>query len=283
MNEWLAKSWWRRRPFPRSWMIVLIILATLLILGFYTVTDPSRLAQQPLLSGADYAGYALCHRITARSFTIAGRQMPLCARCTGMYLGVALTFVLLGAAGRWRYSDLPPFPILIVLAAFVGLMGIDGLNSYSHFFPGLPHLYQPRNWLRLVTGLGTGLAMGAVVFPALAQTIWYEQERRSSIASWRELEGVVLAAGMTAVVLLSNQPAILYVLALVSAAGVVLILGAINSMILLIAFKRDALAKNWRQAAVPLAIGLGMALIQIALVSVFRYRLTGTMTGFPGM
>lgn len=40
-----------------------------------------------------------------------------------------------------------------------------GINSYSHFFPAAPHLYEPRNWLRLVTGMGTGVAMGRSSFP----------------------------------------------------------------------------------------------------------------------
>ena len=44
---------------------------------------------------------------------------------------------------------LPPLPVLLVLIGFIGLMGIDGVNSYSHFFPNAPHLYEPRNWMRL--------------------------------------------------------------------------------------------------------------------------------------
>jgi uncharacterized membrane protein len=265
------------------WLAVLVALAALLVLGFYTATDPARAAHDHILTAADYAGYAVCHRITERSFTVAGRQFPLCARCTGMFLGVALTFVVLLLARRGRWSDLPPFPVMAVLIGFIGLMGIDGVNSYSHFFPNLPHLYEPRHGLRLLTGMGTGLAMGSIIFPALAQTLWWEQERRPSLANLRELAGLVLLAGVVILLVLSNLQPVLYVLALVSAAGVVTILASINCVLLLILIRRDAQATTWWQAAVPLAAGVALAVLQIAAISFARYSLTGTMTGFPGL
>jgi uncharacterized membrane protein len=265
------------------WLAVGVALAALLVLGFYMVTDPARAADDHILGVADYAGYAVCHRISERSFTVAGRQFPLCARCTGMFLGVALTFIVLILAGRGRWSDLPPFPVMSVLIVFIGLMGIDGVNSYSHFFPTLPHLYEPRHWLRLITGMGTGLAMGSIIFPALAQTLWWEQERRPSLSSLRELAGLVLLAGIIVLLVLSNLEPVLYVLALISAAGVVAILSSINCVLLLIFIRRDAQATMWWQAAMPLAAGVALAVLQIAAISFARYNLTGTMTGFPGL
>jgi uncharacterized membrane protein len=260
-----------------------VAAAALLILGFYTVTDPHRLRDNRILDAADYAGYAVCHRITARSFTIDGRQVPLCARCTGMYLGAMLTFAVLGLAGRWRRAALPPWPILLVLLGFIGVMGIDGINSYTQFFPGVPQLYTSQNWLRLVTGMGTGLAMGSILFPALAQTLWWEQEQRPAVGTWRDLEGMLVAALLVTLLVLSNQPVLLYVMALISAVGVVLILGSINTMLLLIVLRRDARMTSWRGAAIPLLAGLFLAAVQISAIAWFRYQVTGMMTGFPGL
>jgi uncharacterized membrane protein len=223
-----------QQPQARRWLLLSIVLGALLIMGFYTVTDSSRLAHNHILDGADWTGYAICHRITARSFAINGRQLPLCARCTGMYLGVALVFLVLTLSGRLRWGELPPLRVLLLLAAFVALMGIDGLNSYAHFFPDALHLYRPRNWLRLVTGMGTGLAMGVVIFPALAQTLWREPVWRPAINTLPELSHLVLVAAVAVLLLLSNQATILYVLALVSGAGVLLILTANDSVLLLI-------------------------------------------------
>ncbi|MFQ5399040.1 MAG: DUF2085 domain-containing protein [Anaerolineae bacterium] len=267
----------------RRWLPALIVLGILLIMGFYSATNGTRLAHDPVLGVADWTGYAVCHRITGRSFTINGRQLPLCARCTGMYLGVTLVFLLLGLSGRLRCSDLPPLPILLVLLGFVALMGVDGINSYSHFFPNAPHLYQPRNWLRLLTGMGTGLAMGVFIFPALAQTLWRYPAPLPAIGSLREFAGVILVGGTAVLLVLSNQPLILYVLALASAAGVVMIVTALNAILMLMAVRRDGLATGWQQAAMPLLIGLILTAVEIAVISALRFNLTGMMAGFPGL
>ncbi len=264
-------------------MLFLAVLGVLFVLGIYTITDVERLAHDPALGGLDYAGYAICHRITERSFTVAGRQLPLCARCTGMYLGVALSLVVFGLAGRFKRAKLPSAKIMGVFIGFVVLMGIDGVNSYSHFFPNLPHVYEPQNWLRLLTGMGTGLAMGVFILPALAQTIWRDHKWHPVLADFREFFWLILLALIVVLLVLSNQPLILYVLGIVSALGVVAILTIINTMMLLLVTRRDARSNSWRQAAVPLAAGLILAIIEIAVISLLRYNLTGTMTGFPGL
>ena len=35
-------------------------------------------------------GSVICHQIAARSFALWGHQMPVCARCTGIYTGAAV-------------------------------------------------------------------------------------------------------------------------------------------------------------------------------------------------
>src|SRR5512140_2838258 len=88
-----------------------------------------------LLGKADAIGYAVCHRIDARSFHLGDRQLPLCARCSGMYLGAVLGLVYQSALGR-RRGGLPSWRVLAVLGLFVVAFGVDGINSYLHLFPG---------------------------------------------------------------------------------------------------------------------------------------------------
>lgn len=48
-----------------------------------------------LFALAVYAvGAAVCHQRPERSFHLWGRQMPVCARCTGIYLGAAVVGIL---------------------------------------------------------------------------------------------------------------------------------------------------------------------------------------------
>lgn len=270
-------------PSRRRLFALLGVAGVLLVMGFYSVTDTAHLAHNHALNGADWLGYAVCHRITARSFTINGRQFPLCARCTGMYLGAFLVFLMLWLTGRQRWSLLPPFPILLTLMVFVGIMGIDGVNSYLHFFPNAPHVYEPRNWLRLLTGMGTGLAMGLITLPMLAQTLWQSPVWQPVVGNFRELSGLIAVMGTAVLLLLSNQPTIMYVLALASTAGLLMIVVALNTVMVLIVLRRDGRAVGWRETAVPLLVGLILSIAELSAISLVRFHFTGTMTGFPGL
>ncbi|WP_420627451.1 DUF2085 domain-containing protein [Candidatus Leptofilum sp.] len=267
----------------RRLTVLAIAVLVLLAMGWYAITDGHHLDHDPLLTGGNYVGAAICHRITERTFEINGRQLPLCARCTGIYLGVAFSMIALLLAGRTRHTDLPRLPILLTLIGFISVMGIDGLNSYSHFFPNFPHVYEPQNWLRLVTGSGAGLAMGLLVFPALMQTLWRDGNGRSVIDSGWELVGLVILVGTAVLLVLSNQPVILYVMALVSVAGVLMIVTSLNAVFLLMLLKRDGKAVKWQETAVPLFISFGLTILELGIIVWLRFNLTGTLTGFPGL
>lgn len=267
----------------RRWPLLALVAAAGLMILFYAVTEGAYVDHDPLLTSGDWAGYALCHRITARSFTIDGRQFPLCARCTGMYLGAALTFLALLLAGRARRVLLPRKAIFLALVGLIGLMGIDGINSYSHFFPNAPHLYEPRNWLRLATGMGAGLSLGIITFAALAQALWRQAIYRPLLENWREL-AALLALGIVGIFLtLSNQPALLYVLALASTAGLLMVVTGLNTAVLLLFLRSDGQNNTWLEATGPLLTGLALTVLELSALGAVRWSMTGTLTGFPGL
>jgi uncharacterized membrane protein len=43
-----------------------------------------------------FVGSAVCHQLDARSFHVLGHQMPVCARCTGIYVGAAIAALAVG-------------------------------------------------------------------------------------------------------------------------------------------------------------------------------------------
>jgi uncharacterized membrane protein len=58
-----------------------------------------------LLAALPYAvGAVICHQQAARSFAIWSQQLPVCARCTGIYAGAAMIAMAatLGRANRLR-------------------------------------------------------------------------------------------------------------------------------------------------------------------------------------
>ena len=137
------------QPPIRRRLVLAACLGAVSLIAFYVLTDGAYVDHDPLLATADWTAYAFCHRISDRSFAIGGRQFPLCARCTGMYLGALVAMLAIGLAGRWRSILLPRRNLFLAFLGLLVLMGIDGINSYSHFFPSAPHLYEPQNWLRI--------------------------------------------------------------------------------------------------------------------------------------
>jgi hypothetical protein len=75
----------------------------------------------------------------------------------------------------------------------------------------------------------------------------------------------------------------LYVLAIISTAGLLTVVTALNTVMVLILSRRESLATTWRQATLPLLIGVALALTELGAISLLRFNLTGTMTGFPGL
>ncbi|MBI3176436.1 MAG: DUF2085 domain-containing protein, partial [Chloroflexi bacterium] len=209
-----------------------------------------------LLGKADAVGYAVCHRIDGRSFHIGNVQLPLCARCTGIYLGVVLGVAAMVAAGRGRAGALPPLRVIITLILCIVLMGLDGANSFLALLPRLPHVYEPQNWLRLVTGTLDGVAMAVLIFPMFNQTLWRNWEDRPVIGSMREVGGLVLLAAVVIALVLSDNAVILYPLALISVGGVVLLLTLTNSMLFMLITRTENKARAAWDALLPLTGGL---------------------------
>jgi uncharacterized membrane protein len=253
---------------------VALILALLIIGAFlfsppYNVLDKTRLV-----------GYAVCHQIPERSFHMHGEQLPLCARCSGTFLGGLTGFVVLTALGRRRAGSLPPIPILVLLVSFIFLMGVDGLNSYLTFFPGMPRAYEPQNWLRLTTGTLNGVALSVIVYPVLNYSLWRGTTERPVLKNFGELGVILLAAGAVAVLAYLELPFLLYPLAVASALGVVVMLTALNTMIVLAVLRREGGAANWYQAVLPLLMGMAVAFVEIGAIDLVRAYLTRSM-GLP--
>lgn len=266
-----ASNGWRLRQAAMNKPLLLVV--GLLLLGWLLNTPAG------LLGKADALGYAVCHRISVRSFFLGERQVPLCARCTGMYLGavVALAYQQLT---RPRYAGTPPRRVVALLAVFVLAFAVDGLNSYLSLFPGAPQLYQPRNELRLFTGSGMGIAVAVALFPAFNQTIWREWLPEPALPGMLSLAGIVSVSALINLLVLTQNPLLLFPLALVSAGGVLVLLSMVYSMVWLMLWRSENTCQSLRELATPLLAGFGLALIQIAALDVVRYFLTGSWDGF---
>jgi len=252
-----------------------LLMPALMVLVAWLVLTPGG-----LLGKADAIGYAVCHRIDLRSFHLGTRALPLCARCTGMYLGALVGLAGLAGLGRLRHGKFPRPALLGSFGIFAAAWAIDGLNSYLTLIPGAPHAYEPNNTLRLITGTLMGLALGVLVFTGFNQNVWRGWKDEPVLRSFREV-GVLLLLGAVVVgLVLSENPLVLYPLALLSAAGVLVLLGMVYAVVVLLVLRRENRAESWGGVALPLMAGVALAILQIGLLDLARYTLTGTWAGF---
>lgn len=233
-----------------------------------------------LLGKADHVGYAVCHQIPLRSYFFGDHQLPLCARCSGQYLGALLGMLLLLILGRSKAGALPPTGIVLLLLGFLAVWAFDGFNSYLTLFPGAPHLYEPRNVLRVTTGAMQGVALIALVWPFYNAGMWAQPAPLSSIRNWREVGLLVLI--MVAIVALMNSEIqqLLYPLALLSVAGTLMMLTIVNTMLVTIALRRSGTVERWRDALPLMVAGLALAVVEIVVINVIRAALTAAL-GLP--
>lgn len=257
-----------RRAFPAA----LILLVFSLLLVWLELTPDG------LLGKMDAVGFAVCHQIPERTFTLADRPLPLCARCSGMYLGAFIGLLyhfLKGRSGR-----LPVRSAWIPLLILAFLFTIDGINSYFTFFNPQPILYEPQNWLRLISGSGLGLGNAAVLAPSFNQAVWLEVTKVPILGSWKAFTGLLIAALLLDLALITGNPLLVYPLTILSGLTVMAILVFAYTTVWVLVTRRDNTFRTWNQLRWHLLAGIGTALLQIGLVDVLRYAFAGGWVGF---
>ena len=117
----------------------------------------SRLAAPPIaydVALAVYAvGHVVCHQLPARSFHLWHVSLPVCARCTGIYIGAAAAALAIAAARRpsavARRAGTDPRRILLLAFA------PTALTLVFEWTTGV----TPANWIRALAGFPLGAAV----------------------------------------------------------------------------------------------------------------------------
>ena len=154
------------------------------------------------------------------------------------------------------------------------------MNSFLTLFPGYPAPYQPQNWLRLITGSLAGLTMINVIYPIFNLSLWRRPNPARTLRSLREFGGVLLVVLLVDAIVLLGNPTALFVLGLISAAGPVVVLTMVWTILFVSMTRRENSAHTWRDLVVPVLAGVAITFVMIGGIDAARFAWTGTWDGF---
>ena len=139
-----------------------LTLGSVLWLALLTIA-PAAFQQESLSAAATFVYAAcsqICHQKTERSFAMAGMQLPVCARCYGLYVAGALG-ALAAWGGRPRYLYRSRLIFILAAVPTGATWGLEaaGLAAFS-------------NGIRAAAALPLGAAAGWV----FVQMLRYDAE-----------------------------------------------------------------------------------------------------------
>ncbi len=257
------------------------LAAIIAFAGWFSIAPPG------LLGKADAIGYAICHRIDERSFQIGERQLPLCARCTGEFFAAGISLLFFAILSP-KKSGMPGWTLGAPLLLFFLAFGIDGSNSFLYLLKqtskgaldNIPNLYIPNNTLRLFTGSGMGIALASILYPAFNQSAWKLPDPQRAL-DWKKLGILIGTILLVDLAILTEHPAILYPIAILSVLGVLALLMIVFSMAWVLIMREENTFDSLRQMWLPIVAGTTLAFLMITAIDLLRLKLTGTWGGFP--
>ena len=98
----------------------------------------------------------MCHGRVERCLQLFGVPMPICARCTGIYLGLLAGLFVFPMAVAWLRERIMRIVVFIAVLP----LAMDGVTQ-------LTGLRESVNPLRIATGVIAGLAFGLWVLSAV--------------------------------------------------------------------------------------------------------------------
>ena len=282
--------------FPKyiKWLGIALALGGIIVFILLTPGD--------VLRKFDYVGAAVCHRRLSHSFSMAGRQLPLCQRCSGTFPG-ALTGILVHwlVLRRRRAISFPQWQVLVILFLCAALWGLDGINSttsdgqfnivlqrFINRQEGVGLLgYTPQPWLRLFSGALMGMPMSAILVPAFNQTMWADAEQKRALRTWHDFSLLIaIELGMAALIYLVEprpEPVFMVLVSILQIAGVAAMFILLGAMLFTLALRKDGAMLRWRDAWASLVWGLVFALAVVSVMDFVRLQITGTIDGVPGL
>jgi len=148
---------------------VIVLLAVLASIAWVAVVLATPVLPGPAGAFIYGIGSFICHQIPERSFHLAGFQLPVCARCLGIYAGAAVAMALTwmrvdrGRTLQPMRSVMVRYVAVIAAAPTMATVALEAAGAWA-----------PSNVTRALASAPLGAFVGVVVMIALA-TLHYDE------------------------------------------------------------------------------------------------------------
>jgi len=132
-----------------------------------------------ILKFIDQLGFSVCHQLPERTLLLGSILMPVCSRCSGIYIGFLFTIVFLFISFRKKESDLPPVYVIIIAIVFILSAVVDGILSYLGY-------YETNNIIRLATGYMFGAGISIIIYPVFVFQYFKNFQKKKIFSSYRQ-------------------------------------------------------------------------------------------------
>jgi hypothetical protein len=119
-----------------------------------------------------------------------------------------------------------------------------------------------------------------VLYPAFNQSVWKDAKPDRAL-DWKKLGILVAITVLLDLFVLTENPIVLYPIAIVSVLGVLALLIIVFSMVWILMMQQENEFTTLRQMWMPLLAGTTLSFLMITGIDLFRLWLTGTWGGFP--
>jgi uncharacterized membrane protein len=222
-----------------------------------------------------FFGHGFCHQLHERTLEAGGLYFAVCARDTGMHLGLVIT-VLIVCIGymrsRPRPSGFAPFQVVVCAIILALPMIVDGVSSYLHF-------RETTNAIRFFTGYGAGAALGLVSACAVTSQMREASERVRVLARPSQLAATLAVTAAASVAFYMLYPFMGIVAPFVALAAFLAMTVGINYVLVSITRRfsphNPELHPLLKHRILPIAACFVMAIAEIAFLGAVRDLILG--------
>lgn len=247
--------------------VVIILIAGIITANWFFHTPHG------IYEKAFTVGSSVCHQIPSHSYELSGIQFPLCARCSGLYLGsfIGLAYYLT----QGRKKALPTKGLSLLLVIFFLVWAGDGVNSFITDFLNKTILYETTNTTRLVTGFGMGLVMSTALMTLFNLTVWQDGKNQSLLHNCLQVAAYIAASATIATILFSSYGIFFQFFAYISIATVMVIITLLYTIFWIILLRKENSFTKWSSLGLCLTAGFASAILQVTLLTMLRQWVIG--------